>query len=138
MEASMKVHGRCHCGQITYEADLDPNMVGVCNCTDCQMLTGTAFRVSARVAGDKFRLLTGNPKSYVKVAESGNRRVHSFCPDCGTPVFARPFEDPPATYSLRIGCLDERANLPPKMQIWCASALPWATTIADLPGRDRQ
>ena len=33
----MKVHGSCHCGQITYEADVDPERVGLCNCTDCQV-----------------------------------------------------------------------------------------------------
>src|SRR5436305_239950 len=27
------------CGAITYEAELDPQTVGVCHCTDCQTLT---------------------------------------------------------------------------------------------------
>ena len=31
----MRVHGSCHCGAITYEADVDPALVGVCSCTDC-------------------------------------------------------------------------------------------------------
>ena len=30
--------------------------------------------------------LTGAPKTYIKVADSGNRRVHAFCPECGAPV----------------------------------------------------
>ena len=42
----MKVHGSCHCGDIGYEAEVDPAQVGICSCTDCQMLTGSAFRVS--------------------------------------------------------------------------------------------
>jgi hypothetical protein len=29
--------------QLAFEADLDPEKVGVCHCTDCQTLTGTAF-----------------------------------------------------------------------------------------------
>ena len=36
----MKVTGSCHCGQITYEAEVDPETVRVCHCTDCQKLTG--------------------------------------------------------------------------------------------------
>ena len=40
----MKVTGGCHCGHITYEAEVDPATVRVCHCTDCQKLTGTAFR----------------------------------------------------------------------------------------------
>jgi hypothetical protein len=33
---SIKVGGRCHCGAITYEADVHPARVMVCHCTDCQ------------------------------------------------------------------------------------------------------
>ena len=32
----------CHCGFITFEADADPARTGMCNCTDCQALTGAA------------------------------------------------------------------------------------------------
>ncbi len=42
----MKVTGRCHCGHITYEAEVDPATVRVCHCTDCQKLTGTVFRAA--------------------------------------------------------------------------------------------
>jgi hypothetical protein len=45
-EAAMKVNGSCHCAQITYEAEVDPQHVSLCNCTDCQVLTGSACRVS--------------------------------------------------------------------------------------------
>src|SRR5690349_9734429 len=127
---TMHVHGSCHCGAITYEADVDPDLVGVCNCTDCQKLTGSAFRVSAPSTG--FRLLTGRPKTYVKTADSGTKRRHAFCPNCGSPVYASADVDAPPSHTLRVGCLDERALLPPQRQIWRASALPWATTIADL------
>ena len=44
---AMKVDGQCHCGQIRYEAEIDADKVNVCHCTDCQTLTGTAYRVSA-------------------------------------------------------------------------------------------
>jgi hypothetical protein len=40
----MKIDGRCHCGQITYEAEVEPNAMFICHCTDCQTLTGTAYR----------------------------------------------------------------------------------------------
>jgi hypothetical protein len=42
----MKIEGACHCGYITYVAEIDPDKVGMCHCTDCQTLTGTAFRTS--------------------------------------------------------------------------------------------
>ena len=38
----MHVTGKCHCGKIAYEAELDPAGVAICHCSDCQMLTGSA------------------------------------------------------------------------------------------------
>ena len=42
----MKIDGQCHCGLITYEATIDPQNVSICHCTDCQQLTGSAYRVT--------------------------------------------------------------------------------------------
>jgi hypothetical protein len=133
----MHVQGRCHCGAITYEADVDPERVTICHCTDCQTLTGTAYRVTVPVAREAFTLRTGTPKTYQKVAESGNRRIQAFCGDCGTPIYACA-ADNPTSYGLRIGALAQRAQLPPRRQIWCRSALPWALDVEDLPGAAKE
>jgi hypothetical protein len=42
-EQIMKIDGRCHCGYITYEAEIDPEKVMICHCADCQTLSGSAF-----------------------------------------------------------------------------------------------
>ena len=132
----MKVCGSCHCGRITYEAEVDPETVSLCNCTDCQVLTGSAFRVSVPAPARQFRLLTGEPRGYVKIADSGARRLHCFCANCGAPVHATTADAEPTAYSLRVGCLDKKAQLPPKKRNWCRSALPWAQSVASVPGDD--
>lgn len=132
----MEVTGKCHCGGVTYRALVDPDNVSVCHCTDCQALTGSPYRVSVPAQSEDFRLLSGRPKIYVKVAESGNRRAQAFCAECGTPIYAAAPDNPP-TYNLRVGCLDQRANLPPKKQIWCRSALPWSGDISRVPGLEK-
>jgi hypothetical protein len=43
----MKIDGRCHCGYITYEAEIELEKALICHCTDCQTLSGSAFRVHA-------------------------------------------------------------------------------------------
>src|SRR5262249_56617058 len=63
----MRVDGRCHCGAITFEAEVDPESTGICHCTDCQALTGTAFRVTVKAPADRF-VLRGKPTVYVKTA----------------------------------------------------------------------
>ena len=35
-EMDMKIDGRCHCGCVTYEAEIDPEKVLICHCGDCQ------------------------------------------------------------------------------------------------------
>ena len=132
----MKVQGSCHCGAITYEAEVDPDKVNLCNCTDCQVLTGSAFRVSVPAPAATFRLLTGQPKVYVKTGDSGAKRRHSFCPSCGTPVCATADAENPPSYSLRVGCLKQRAQLPPKRRIWCRSALDWAQNVSGVPAAE--
>ena len=40
--------------------------------------------------------------------------------------------------SLRIGCLEQKAQLPPRRRIWCTSALAWAQNVSTIPGIDGQ
>ena len=129
----MQVQGGCHCGYITFEAEIDPDRVRICHCTDCQQLTGSAYRVNVNVPKSKFKLLTGMPKTYLKTAESGNKRAHGFCPECGTPIYSAPPTPDPDSYGLRVGTIKQRAQLPPKKMGWCRSALPWAMDLGSLP-----
>ncbi len=127
----MHIDGGCHCGYITYEAEVDPDKVGICHCTDCQKLSGTAYRVTVSTHKDGFKLLTGQPKIYVKTAESGNKRAHGFCPECGTPIYATNVQDP-HVYGIRVGTTNQRTELVPRMQGWCRSALHWVMNIEAL------
>lgn len=133
----MKIHGHCHCGELAYEADVDPAQVSICHCSDCQILTGTAYRVSVPVKADEFHLLKGVPKIYVKRAESGRDRAQAFCARCGTPIYAADAHQP-AVFNLRTGAIDERAQLKPVRQIWCRSALDWVQNLAGMEMRERQ
>lgn len=102
------------------------------------MLTGSVFRVSVQAARQGFRLLSGQLKTYIKTAESGNKRAHSFCPNCGTPVHACTVTDDPPSFNLRVGGLKQRHQLPPKKRIWCRSELAWAQNVSAVSGRERQ
>jgi len=133
----MKIDGGCHCGKITYEADIDPEKVGICHCTDCQTTSGTAYRTNVPTEKNTFRLLTGEPRIYVKTAESGNRRAHGFCADCGTPLFSTT-ETNRESYGLRVGSIRQRSQLQPRSQGWCRSAQPWAMDSSALPRYSQQ
>ena len=68
----MKVTGQCHCGAIRYEAEIDPARVQACHCTDCQRLSGAAYRATVGASKETFRLLEGTPK---ETSASSARRV---------------------------------------------------------------
>jgi hypothetical protein len=125
----MKVDGGCHCGRITFEAEVDPAKVLICHCTDCQSLSGSAFRTVVRVPAAAFRLLSGEPRIYVKQAQSGKRLAQAFCADCGSPIYGSHAGDDPKFYGIRVGTLRQRGELSPKLQIWCRSALPWVGNL---------
>jgi hypothetical protein len=125
----MKIDGRCHCGYIAYEAEIDPEKVVICHCTDCQTLSGSAFRTVALTHENAFRLLSGEPKIYVKTGESGTKRVQSFCPECGTPIYSSTIVEGPKVYGVRVGTSRQRDQLVPKTQLWCRSSQRW---LADL------
>jgi hypothetical protein len=125
----MKIDGKCHCGNITYQAEIDPEQVYICHCTDCQSISGTAFRWAVSVAEEDFRLLTGSPKTYIKRAESGAESHQLFCPDCASPLYSTAIGEGPRSFNLRLGTARQRAELGPKLQCWHRSAQAWVTDI---------
>lgn len=127
----MHITGSCHCGAITYEAEVDPDTVSVCHCTDCQTFSGSAFRTSVPAKKDAFKLLSGQPKIYVKTADSGNKRAQAFCAECGTHLYATT-PDNQQVFGLRTGTSRQRAQLLPKKQIWCQSAQGWALEMKSI------
>lgn len=134
----MKIDGGCHCGSVTYEAEADPANVVICHCTDCQTLSGSAFRTAVFTEEGSFRLLTGTLKVYVKVSESGTRREQTFCPECGSPIYSASVGDGPKVHSVRLGTVRQRDRLVPQRQIWCRSAQAWAADIGAIPEIETQ
>jgi hypothetical protein len=128
----MKISGNCHCGKLTYEAVIDPQTVTMCHCADCQTLSGAPLRASVPVKPENF-MLKGEPKIYIKVADSGSRRAQAFCGDCGSALYSTQ-ADTPIMFMLRLGGVKERDALSPKKQIWCDSALAWTRDLSAIPG----
>jgi hypothetical protein len=134
----MKVEGQCHCGAIAYEADVEPGTIGICHCTDCQMQSGSAFRMNIPAPADQFRILRGDPKKYIKTADSGAKRIHAFCDNCGGPIYSSAVENP-QSYSLRVGALKQRHELgQPARQIWTRRRFEWIPRIESVQAFDGQ
>lgn len=75
-------HGGCHCGAVTFEADIDLDQgTSKCNCTFCwkQRMWG-----AGQMSPADFRLLTGDEAlgDYTKNGDWGEVH-HYFCSRCG-------------------------------------------------------
>ena len=134
----MKVDGHCHCGRISYEAEVHPDETYVCHCTDCQSISGSPFRWAVSVPKENFRLLSGSPKTYVKRSDAGDENHQVFCPDCASPLYSASSRDAWATLNLRLGTVRQRAELPPKLQLWHRSAQAWTANLGGLEEIDTQ
>lgn len=133
----MKIDGGCLCGLVTYEAEINPERVVICHCTDCQISSGSAFRTIVPVGKQDFKLKTGQLKTYVKTAQSGAKRAQLFCPECGTHLYGSDVTDP-QSFTLRLGTARQAKALTPALQIWRRSALGWLSVIGGLPKFDEQ
>ena len=134
----MKIDGGCLCGSVSFEAEVDPEQVFVCHCTDCQTQSGSTFRTIVRAISGTFKLTGGSVKQYVKHAESGNPRSLAFCPECGTPIYGGPAPGAAGFMSIRVGTIRQREQLRPIAQVWCRSAQPWLDQLSELPRIETQ
>jgi hypothetical protein len=134
----MHVDGSCHCGHIRFEAEIVPEHAVACHCTDCQTFSSSAFRVVVPTRPGTFRLLAGQPRIYVKTAESGNKREQTFCPECGTPIYSAPPGPEPRSIGLRVGALRQRAQIAPRERWWHRSAPAWLGDLPAVPAQESQ
>jgi hypothetical protein len=129
----MHIDGHCHCRRIAYEAEIDPQAVSICHCTDCQVLTGSPYRVTVLCDAGQVRVTQGRPKIYAKTGDNGRTWFQHFCADCGSPLFTSG-EGGPLDFGIRWGSIRQRRDLKPARQIWCRSAAPWINELRGLPG----
>ncbi len=118
----INVNGDCHCGNITISATIKKSEIRACHCTDCQKFSGAPFRAIAVASYDKISI-KGTPKEYIKIGDSGNKRIQSFCSICGTQLFATNMDK--TLFNIRTGLLDQRNELKPNRHVFTASSMTW-------------
>ncbi|ACY17041.1 GFA family protein [Haliangium ochraceum] len=77
--------GSCHCGGVTYRAELNLSQPAItCNCSMCMRMGS----VLAFIPGTQFELLSG--EDLLSDYQFGAKRIHHlFCKTCGIRSFAR-------------------------------------------------
>ena len=130
------VTGGCLCHGVRYEYVGPVGPAAYCHCEDCRHVTGSAFNVSVQLENSRFRVVSGNVKSYTKLADSGNSITRTFCPECGSPLFTSSPRHPEHIY-LKAGSLDDPGIVLPIQQSWTDSAVTWRSIDPSLPSYRR-
>ena len=84
----MKRTAVCACGQTSISVEGNPEMHGVCHCTNCKRRTGSAFGISSYFPKSGILEMTGEMNVYAFHHGAGkhDQRRH-FCANCGTTLF---------------------------------------------------
>ena len=125
----------CRCGQLRVTVTGDPVRVSVCHCLNCKKRTGSAFAVQARWPSAQVQI-EGSSKTFVKVADSGNRATFHFCPECGSDVyyeidskFDDKFND---LIAVPLGVFDDPFFLTPAFSVWESRKHDWVEIVGDV------
>lgn len=124
------VKGGCSCGAIAYQSDEKPEFQIICQCTQCQKLTGTGHAPLIAFKADTFNL-TGELKYFDTTSDDGNRVSHGFCPTCGNPILNKPAVARDKVFVL-VGSLDEPASFTPEFVVYSTSGHAWDSIDPEL------
>ena len=120
----------CRCGQLRARVVGDPVRVSVCHCLDCQKRTGSAFSAQARWPEARVEL-DGQSKTWTHRADSGNRIIHHFCPDCGSTVHYRIEGKFDGLVAIPLGAFDDPYFLSPKFSVWEERKHDWVAILGE-------
>jgi hypothetical protein len=124
--------GRCLCGAARYETFQAPVYVFNCYCATCRRESGAGHATIVTVKEEGLKI-SGDLKVVAPRRARGAPPIpRSFCPACGTTLFARP-PGMPNFVNLRAGTLDGVFDLEIQQSAFASHAQSWDKPPADIP-----
>jgi hypothetical protein len=120
----------CRCGQLKATAIGEPVRVSVCHCLDCKKRSGSAFAVQARWPAEQVAI-EGQSKSWMNVADSGNRRTFHFCPECGSDVHYEIEGKFDGLVAIPLGAFENLYFVRPGFSVWEHRKCDWVQILGD-------
>ncbi len=112
MSDQISVTGHCMCGEVSIEANLINNEVGVCHCKDCRRWSGSPFMSVESYADD----VVINGQELVAIYNSSDWAERGFCSKCGSNLFYRLKEN--QKYFLLAGLFEQEDEFAMDHQIF--------------------
>ncbi len=127
----MERTGGCACGAVRFKIMAPFLAVCACHCTECQKASGGGPNYAGLAPVTAVCVTKGEPRVHRTKGDSGSEVGRAFCADCGTPLWGVPKHA--AFLVVKLGALDDNADLSPEMHAYVSSAPPWHTIPHNLP-----
>lgn len=124
------VSGRCSCGAISYVCDEEPGFSVMCQCRQCQRITGTGHSAQFALSANK-TTISGSVQTYTLTSDSGNEVLSAFCGTCGNPIY-KTTSMMPDKLLFHAATLDAPEQYQPQMLVHRESAQPWDCVHPDV------
>lgn len=128
--------GGCACGALRYEIAGEPVFQNHCQCRECQKLSGTGHGSYLTFASRAEAVITGAASDWRVAGDSGNEKIHSFCPVCGAPVYLA-FEAMPDLIAIHAASLDDPSQFEPQALTYAIRGPGWDRIDPALPAFER-
>ena len=115
--------GCCMCGAVSYEYSGEPLYSLICQCTQCQKITG-AGNAPAICVENEAVTLTGELTYFEQMADDGNTVSNGFCPKCGNPIIKKTTAFQDRVY-IHVGSLDDPSKFKPEFVVYSSSGHMW-------------
>lgn len=122
--------GHCLCGSVKYSINGEPQLSFLCQCRQCQRITGSGHSAEF-VVPEKDIAISGELQSYEMKSDNGNTVSSHFCPTCGNPIFKKSSGYPGLLF-FHAATLDSPELFKPQKVFWASSGQPWDTVSSDL------
>lgn len=116
-----KLKAHCLCGGIGMTVVDDFAYFGLCHCSQCRKMSGSAFSAFAGVPFDNLEFLYG--EELVCRFEKSPGNVVAFCRRCGSSLFGEHAER--RIYHVRAGILDDEPTQKPTASYYFGSRALW-------------
>jgi hypothetical protein len=104
--------------------------VSACHCLDCKKRSGSAFAVQARWPVERFQS-AGASKTWIQLADSGNRITHHFCPKCGSGLYYMIENKFDGLIAIPLGAFDDPYFAFPKFSVWENRKNDWVEILGN-------
>ena len=118
--------GGCACGAVRYETGSQPVFENHCQCLDCQKRSGTGHGSYLAFGRRADMTITGEARTWRVAGDSGNEKIHAFCPTCGTPVYLM-FAAMPDLIVIHAAGPDDPGQFKPQAVTYAVRGQAWDT-----------